>query len=351
LKIKRLLVVVSLAFSTLLSPTLVSANENFGISFSPRTTNINANSLINVSANNLPTGQGMYALLCKAADVQGDVATVIAARPTLCDQTQAIWIVTGASGFIGTPGVVVGNGNLLAKANFDGKVTRMSAESTPVNCRVDECVIYTRPDHLSTANSAMYTVTSYSLLPASGLGLTDFALMSLEGAVVENSATPILTYGQRVNVSFESDSNLEVNIAALDSNCAVSGNQIRALFGRGECQLRATTLGDETYAELNQVFTFQLKRAVQEIQVNWPSRFGYMTNEKLVIKKNAIRGSFDSFTNLRTLSSDVCSVTRSPKAFEITFMKKGFCKLVAVSAKSEGRWTAAREQHRLVVLR
>lgn len=349
MKIRKSLLAVAVAVTTMLSSTVATANEGFGIGFSPRTTNINANSLINVTANNLPTGQGMYALLCRASGVAGDVATVTAARPTLCDQTQAIWIVTQTSMFLGTPGVVVGNGNLLAKATFDGKVTRMAPESTPVNCRVDECVIYTRPDHLSTATSAMYSVTPYSLLPDTGLGLTDFAVMAVNSEPMADNAVPLLTYGASVSVGFDTDSNLPVNVTPQDSNCAVIGTEVRALFGAGQCVIQASTLGDETYAALSQTFTFSLKRATQTIQVTWPTRFGYEVGEKLVITRKAIRGSFDAFKNVRSLSADVCTVKRSAKGFEVTFVSEGFCKVVAVSSKSENRWTSARDRHRFVV--
>lgn len=341
MKIKSSLITVALLASLLSGIGAAHAADEYSLSLSPRTENVNANTAIAVTPNNLPTGVGIYALLCLDSAVDGDMATDSAARPVICDQTQALWIVRPDSAWASTPGVSVATANLLAKASFDGKVSRMASEVTPVNCRVDDCVVYIRPDHLSTGQTWIYDKYELSLLPSSGLGLTDFAVFSVESQEVAADATPDLTYFDTAEISVTTDSELPVTLSAANNNCAVIGNEVRALFGSGVCEVRATTLGDNTYDPLNQVLTFKLRKIKQTLLVLWPNRFNHKIGDEVVASKKDFKTNVKSARNLVSRTPNVCTVSETGNAFTIEFNEVGICRVTAISAHVEGRFKAA----------
>lgn len=317
---KRSLLVMTATAITALSIGVVApaqaADAAYGVTVTP-TTNLKSGDKITVTMNGLTAGQGVYASVCK----QGASATT---APTPCDNSTTNWITT-----TGDQGSVKLTATITVNAEFDG-----------AKCLTDGCVVYIRGDHMNRTDASLIRTVALGFVGGGVARAKDTATLTMGNVTLQPNQPGELTYRTPVTISVVAASGLPVTLRALSPNCALDGNTLTALTGSGTCAIAATTIGSETIAPLFVNFPFYTNEAKQVIV----SKF---VTKKLVLGKpvkvaaSALSSSLMQDVTLTTTSPKVCTVAATAGGWTVTGKRVGACRLVAGSAASAGKWTAA----------
>lgn len=224
----------------------VTAN---GVANGQPVTNLPQSSNVDLAISNLPAGVGLYALHCL---VPAPGASPV---PNRCD--------TSAGSFV----YVVAAGQdrdlvefIRVNAEFTGSNPNPQtgdSGTTDVDCRVDNCAIYTLGAGAASSNPAYVRSFPTEFAPV-GQRMKDRAVVSLNGKVVKPGRERAVSYFQPKMLDVTLKSGVEASLTS--KKCSVQGGEIRALTRKGSCTVRITSPGNDEYRPLKATVTFKITK-------------------------------------------------------------------------------------------
>lgn len=213
-------------------------------------TELPPSSQVAMAVSNLPANVGLYAFHCL---VPPPGASPV---PTRCDAgTGTLMYVVAAT----TPQTTTRP--LTVNAEFEGKNPNPQTGdtgTTPVNCRVDSCAIYTLGAGRDNTNPA-YLTTFRTQFAQVGPRSKDWATATIRGQVIKGAWQPRVSYAKASPFVVTMRSGLTVTLAS--DACQVSqAGTIRALKKSGTCTVTITSPGTDEWAPFEREISFRLTR-------------------------------------------------------------------------------------------
>lgn len=207
-----------------------------------------ASSSVALAVSNLPAGVGLYAFHCL---VPPPGASPI---PTRCDAGAGtlVYIVASTSAQTVTRPIV-------ANAEFIGQNPNPQAGdsgTTNVNCRVDQCAIYTLGAGRDSANPAYIRFFSTQFAAVTPRA-KDWGIAMIRGKVIKGDWQPKVSYAKASPFRVTLRSGLRADLQS--DACQVStAGKIRALKKSGTCTVTVTSSGNDEWAPFEREITFRL---------------------------------------------------------------------------------------------
>lgn len=211
-------------------------------------TELPASSSITMAVANLPANVGLYAFHCL---VPPPGASPV---PTRCDAGEGtlMYIVAQTSPQTTTRPITV-NAEFLGKnPNPQGGDTG----TTDVDCRTDNCAIYTLGAGRESANPAYITFFGTTFADV-GPRINDWAVATIRGQVIKGAWQPKVSYSTPSSFDVVLKSGLEASLASDACQVSTQG-KIRALKKSGTCTVTITSAGNDRWAPLEREITFRL---------------------------------------------------------------------------------------------
>lgn len=238
--------------ASLLTSAPVATADDFSVTANGVTNggtveNLRPSSTVTMSVANLPANVGLYAFHCL---VPPPGASPV---PTRCDAgvDTLMYLLAATSPQTTTRPLTV-------NAEFVGKNPNPQggdSGTTDVNCRVDQCAIYTLGAGRESANQAYITFfrTTFATV---GPRAKDSAVVKLDNRVVRPGRERVVSYSKATPFTVTMASG---QTATLDSKkCDVRGGEIRALTTKGSCAVKISTPGNDDYRPYKGTVTFKI---------------------------------------------------------------------------------------------
>lgn len=207
-------------------------------------------SQVTMAVSALPANVGLYAFHCL---VPPPGALPV---PTRCDAgTGTLMYIVAAA----TPQTTTRS--LTVNAEFVGKNPNPQTGdtgTTPVNCRVDACAIYTLGAGRDSGNTA-YVTTFRTEFAQVGPRSKDWATATIRGQVIKGSWQPRVSNAKASPFVVTMRSGLTATLAS--DACQVSqAGMIRALKASGTCTVTITSPGTDEWAPFEREISFRLTK-------------------------------------------------------------------------------------------
>ena len=245
-------IAVAMATASIGATHVAYANGGFdvtanGVSNGGTIPNLPPSSTVTLAITDLPSNVGLYAFHCL---VPADPRSA----PTRCDDGTGTFVYIPATGSVVTTSrPIVINGEFLGK-----NPNPMSGDpgTTPVNCRVDSCAIYTLGAGRDSTNPAYIRVFNTAFAPVAPR-VTDRAVVKLNDRKVRPGRDRFVSYTRTKTLSVTLRSGIKPSLSS--KRCSVRKGKIRALAKRGTCTVIITAPGNADYLPLRTKVTFTIR--------------------------------------------------------------------------------------------
>jgi hypothetical protein len=248
-RIKNLALAIAVGIAIPVVAMAPSHAETFAFASSPLTNLDPAGSTVNGGFTAFPKTAGMY--------IQECIAPVGTTRPVTCSDTIQLWVSAA-----GGPGTTSPTGPIALKV-----ASTITGKGVTVDCTKTSCGLFFRLDHTAPTDFSedkFFPITFKSGAVAPVLA-ADTVEVTLNGTALVRNVPSNLGYRAKAVIVATAKSGLPVTLTSLTPECTISGDQLIALKGAGQCALAYSTAGNATTAAATGNFPFILVPGTQTI--------------------------------------------------------------------------------------